>query len=169
MKSEMIIREYMPGKSQDDMDHLLDAYLTIWNHPDNLKFLSYTLKPFDEDTLKSIFSNHISMGVHYYVANGNNDISGIAVVGAHPIEGFELIGLGVHHDFKRKGIGKKLLDYVINIAVVNEYYAVDAIVFADNMAMLCLLSSVEFIPVHMGYNLRADGGDTLRMRKRLLS
>ncbi len=169
MKSEMIIREYMPGKNQDDMDHLLNAYLKIWNHPDNLKYLSYTLKPFDEATLKSIFSNHAGMGVHYYVANGNGNVSGIAVVGAHPIEGFELIGMGIHHDFKQKGIGKNLLDYVINIAVVNEYHAVDTIVFADNGPMLCLLFSMGFIPVHMGYNLRADGGDTLRMRKRLLS
>ena len=49
----------------------------------------------------------------------------------------------------------------------SDFKAADTIVFADNATMLRLLLSMGFIPVHMGYNLRADGADTIRMRKTL--
>ncbi|MGD9162456.1 MAG: GNAT family N-acetyltransferase [Desulfobacteraceae bacterium] len=95
------------------------------------------------------------------------DKCGIAVVGANPVEGFEIIGLGVQSDLKGKGIGTELLKYVLMVAADSDFKAVDAIVFADNITMLRLLLSMGFIPAHMGYNHRADGADTVRMRKRL--
>lgn len=169
MISELIIREYFPETNHEDMDNLLGAYMTIWNHPNNLKFLSYTQKPFDEETIKKYFSNHIEKGIHYYAAcNKDKSKWGIAVVGASPIEGFEIVGLGVQDGLKSKGIGTELLKYVLNVAVDSGFKAVDTIVFADNIVMLRILLFMGFIPVYMGYNLRADGADTLRMRKRLL-
>lgn len=164
--SEMIIREYIPEKSQEDMDHLLQSYMTIWNRPENLKFLSYIQKPFDENNLKKLLSNHIEAGVHYYVATHRDEsICAIAVVGANNIEGFELVGFGVHHECKRKGIGTKLLEYVLEIAVSSDFKAVDTVVFADNIIMLRLLLSMSFIPVNMAFNRRVDGGDAVHMRK----
>lgn len=166
MTSEIVIREYFPETDREDMDDLLGAYMTIWNHPKNLKFLSYTQKPFNEETIKKFFSNHIEKGVHYYAAcNRSKSKWGIAVVGASPIEGFEIIGLGVQHGLKSKGIGTELLNYILRVAEDSGFRAVDTIVFSDNAVMLRILLSMGFIPVHMGYNLRADGADTLRMRK----
>ena len=166
--SKIVIREYIPQERQEDRDQLLDAYLSIWNHPDNFKFLSYTLKPFEEHSLKRFFSGHVDMGVHYYAAcNKKNEEYGIIVVGASPILGFEIIGMGVKAELKNKGIGSQLIKYVIKIAEDSDFKAIDVTVFADNSAMLRLLLSIGFIPVNMRYNLRADGGDTLRMRKTL--
>jgi RimJ/RimL family protein N-acetyltransferase len=166
MISEIIIREYFPETSREDMDDLLGAYMSIWNHPDNLKYLSYTQRPYNEETIKKYFSNHIEMGVHYYAAcNKNSSKCGIAVVGARPIEGFEIIGMGVQASLKNKGIGSELLKFILKVAADSDFKAVDTIVFADNIAMLRLLLSMGFIPVHMGYNMRADGADTVRMRK----
>ena len=168
MKSEIIIREYFPETNREDMDALLGAYMKIWNHPDNLKFLSYTQRPFDEEAINKFFSSHIEMGVHYYAAcNKDKNKCGVSVVGANPIEGFEIIGLGVQADLKGKGIGTELLKFTIQVAVDSKFKTVDTIVFADNVPMLRLLLSMGFIPVHMGYNLRADGADTIRMRKTL--
>ena len=168
MATEIIIREYFPGKSPVDNDNLLSAYLRIWNHPDNLKFLSYSQKAFNEETIKKFFANHAERGIHYYAAC-NNTISrcGIAAVGANPVEGFEIIGIGVQADLKNKGIGTELLKYILKVAADSDFKAVDTIVFADNAAMLRLLLSIGFTPVQMGYNLRADGADTVRMRKTL--
>ena len=168
MINEIIIREYFPETSQEDRDSLLDAYLKIWNHPDNLKYLSYSLKPFDEEAINKFFSNHIEMGVHYYAAcNKDKNKCGVAVVGANPIEGFEIIGLGVQANLKNKGIGTELLKFTLKVAEDSDFKTVDTIVFADNIVMLRLLLYMGFIPVHMGYNLRADGADTVRMRKTL--
>lgn len=166
--SEMIIREYIPEKNHEDMEHLLHAYMTIWNHPENLKFMSYSLKPYDEGTIKKLLSNHIEVGVHYYAATkSDKDICAIAVVGASTIDGFEIVGFGTHHECKRKGIGTRLLKYVLDIAASNDFKAVDTLTFADNIIMLRLLLSMSFIPVNMAYNRRADGGDLLHMRKQL--
>ena len=168
MKNEIIIREYFPETNEKDKDDLLSAYMKIWNHPDNLKFLSYTQRPFDAEAISKFFSSHIEMGVHYYAAcNKDKNKCGVAVVGANPIEGFEIIGLGVQADLKGKGIGTELLKYVLKVAADSDFKAADTIVFADNATMLRLLLSMGFIPVHMGYNLRADGADTIRMRKTL--
>ena len=168
MKNKIIIREYFPETDQKDREALLAAYMKIWNHPDNLKYLSYTQRPFNEEAIDKFFSNHIEMGVHYYAAcNEEKNKCGVAVVGANPIEGFEIIGLGVQADLKEKGIGTELLKFTIQVAVDSEFRTVDTIVFADNIPMLRLLLSMGFIPVHMGYNLRADGADSIRMRKTL--
>lgn len=168
MINEIIIREYFPETNQEDRENLLGAYMSIWNHPDNLKFLSYTQKPFDRENINKFFSNHIEMGVHYYAAcNKDKDKCGVAVVGANPLEGFEIIGLGVQANLKNKGIGTELLRFILKIAKDSDFKTVDTIVFADNIVMLRLLLSMGFIPVHMGYNLRADGADTVRMRKTL--
>lgn len=168
MINEIIIREYFPETSQEDRDDLLNAYMSIWNHPDNLKFLSYTQKPFEKETFLKFFSSHMEMGVHYYAAcNKDKDKCGVAAVGANPIEGFEIVGLGVQANLKSKGIGTELLKFVLKVAEDSDFRAVDTIVFADNVPMLRLLLSMGFIPVHMGYNIRADGADTVRMRKKL--
>ena len=166
--SKIIIREYIPQKNQEDRDGLLDAYLSIWNHPDNFKFLSFTLKPFEEHSVNRFFSGHVDMGIHYYAAgNKNKEKYGIAVVGANPVIGFEIIGLGVQADLKNKGIGTQLLKYVLKVAEDSDFMAVDTVVFADNIPMLRLLLSMGFIPVNMRHSIRADGGDSLRMRKSL--
>ena len=73
--------------------------------------------------------------------------------------------MGVQHGLRSKGIGTELLEYVLKVASDSNFKVVDTIVFADNIVMLRILLSIGFIPVHMGYNLRADGADTVRMRK----
>jgi ribosomal protein S18 acetylase RimI-like enzyme len=164
--SEIAIREYLPEKSQEDADLLLPAFLAIWNEPENLRFLSFTQKPFDELIVRAWFSNHLGLGGHYYAAvEKNKGISGIAVVRIKPIEGFEILGLGVRPESKQQGIGTRLLEHIVSVAVSYGFKAVDAGVFADNVAMLRLLLSMSFVPVSMDYNRRCDGADMLRMKR----
>jgi RimJ/RimL family protein N-acetyltransferase len=164
--NDISIREYIPEKSQNDGELLLPAFLTIWNEPENLRFLSFTQKPFDEPTVRAWFSNHLSMGGHYYVAvEGNSTISGITVVKMNPVEGFELIGIGIRSGFKKQGIGSRLLGHVLSIALDSGFRAVETSVFTDNATMLRLLLSLSFIPVGMDYNRRCDGADMLRMKR----
>jgi len=53
--TEMTIREYIPGKSQEDVELLFSAFLAIWNEPENLRFLSFTQEPIDEPTVTAWF------------------------------------------------------------------------------------------------------------------
>lgn len=87
------------------------------------------------------------------------------MVKINPIEGFEILGLGVRPESKQQGVGTKLLQQVLMVAVENSFKAVEAEVFADNIAMLRLLLSMSFLPVGIAYNRRWDGSDTLNMKK----
>lgn len=52
------IREFVPQDRVDDREDLLTAFLDIWNTSENLKFLSYTLKPFEPEMVRFWFENH---------------------------------------------------------------------------------------------------------------
>jgi len=164
---DMTIQECFPECCRENLEQLLASYLAIWNDPENLRFLSFTAVPFDESTLRSWMSNHVSLGVHYYAASMGDDIRGIAVVRMSQIEGFELTGIGVSPDSKGEGVGTAMIEHVVSVAVDRGFRAVDAFVFADNIKMLRVLLSRSFIPVGMDYHRRHDGADLLRMQRSL--
>ena len=165
---EISIREFIPEESVDDKDRLLPAFLDIWNASDNLKFLSFTMKPFDVKIVRFWLENHKEQGGRYFCAvNKGGEIIGIAVVKINPIEGFELYGIGVHPEFKSQGIGRKLLEYTVTQAIKLDFKTVDASVFADNSIMLRLLLSLDFVPANMDFHKRADGTDVVNMKRYL--
>lgn len=163
--NKFIIREFIPEQSKNDFELLFPVFLSIWNEPDNLKFLSFTQMPFDEETVKSWFSNHLSQGRHYYAAiNEDNEIAGILNLIINPFERFVISGIAVHSEFRRQGVGGHLVDSAVKLAVNLGYKSVDVAVFADNKSMLRLLLSKSFIPVSMDYNRRSDGADLVRLK-----
>jgi len=92
--NKIMIRELIPQDNKDDFDLLFPAYLKIWNDPENFKYLSFTQRPFEEETVSFWLSNHLSQGGHYYAAvESSNRFSGIMVVKASRIEGFEIYGI----------------------------------------------------------------------------
>ena len=48
-----------------------------------------------------------------------------------------------------------------------DYKAVDALVFTDNLNIIRLLLSFEFLPVNILHHVRADGIDLMSMKKYL--
>jgi len=112
----MNIRELIPEDSAVDKNAILTASLEIWNVPDNLKYLSFTLKPFDQKTVNAWFENHKKQGIRYFCAQDKDEILGITIVKVNPIAGFEIYGVGVRPEFKRQGIGRKLIEHAISIA-----------------------------------------------------
>ena len=164
----MNIREFIPEDSADDKNAVFPAFLEIWNAPENLKYLSFTLKLFDQETVNIWLDNHKEQGVRYFGAvNKVGRILGIAVIKVNPIVGFEIYGVGVRPEFKRQGIGGKLIEHTICTASKLSYKAIDAVVFADNTAMLRLLLSLNFIPIGMDYHKRSDGADTVHLKRYL--
>lgn len=159
------VREFVPQESREDLELLLPAYLDIWNEPENLKFLSFTLKPFEEGIVRGWLSRHLSGNVRYFAALEGGMVSGMAAVRADPVEGFEIIGMGVRRGRKGRGIGASLVRHAVDVASSEGFGAVDAWVFADNPAMLRLLLSLSFVPVAMDHNRRADNADMVRMRR----
>lgn len=44
--NEVVVLEYVPEDNIEATDFLVPAFLEIWNAQENLKFLSFTQKPF---------------------------------------------------------------------------------------------------------------------------
>ena len=162
------IQEFIPEDSIDGKDILLSAFLEIWNAAENLKFLSFTIKPFDTEIVRFWLENHKEQGGRFFCAvRGGCEILGIAAIKVNPIEGFALYGIGVRPDFKRQGIGRKLVEYTVSQAINFDFKAVEVSVFADNSTMLRLLLSLDFIPVNMDFRKRGDGADIVHMKRYL--
>ena len=161
-------REFDAQDNEADKRDLLAAFLDIWNAEENLRYLSFTLRPFEKDTVRGWLDTHKELGGRFLCAvDGDGRVLGIAVVKIDPIEGFEIHGLGVRPGFKRQGVGRKLLERTIGLAADLGFRSVGADVFADNTQMLRILLSLDFRPIGMAFNRRADGADMVNTRRTL--
>jgi RimJ/RimL family protein N-acetyltransferase len=167
---QYLIRESMPERSEQEMALLVTAYLAIWNDPENLKYLSFSGKPFQETQVRGWFSDHVGRGVRYFVATHRRDASpaAIMIVGRNPIHGINIGGIGVRPKHKGHGIGKRLIAKCVDLAGKEGYRAIDTEVFANNFRMIRLLAGMEFLPVKMEYHRGCDGSDLLSFKKYLV-
>ena len=165
--TDIDIRECVPQTSSTDHDRLLPAFLAIWNHPDHLRFLSLSLRPFAAERVRSWFAGHLDQGGRYLAAIDGHEVLGICVVKDDPTAGFEIMGLGVTPEAKRRGIGRRLVDAAERMAAAEGYRAVQVAVFADNAAMLCLLLTAGYQPIRIDPHVRADLADLVVLRRRL--
>ena len=165
---DFTIRESIPQTSAADRERLLPAFLSIWNHPDHLPYLSFSLRRFEEAQVRSWLGAHLDQGGRYFIAIDDRErIAGISLVKADPVGGFEVMALGVAHDWKRKGVGRRLIGHCESVAAGQDYRAVQVAVFADNAAMLCLLLTGGYLPIRVDPHVRADFMDMVTLRKRL--
>ena len=126
------------------------------------------MRPFDEAQVRAWFAVHLDQQGRYFVAvDGRDRILGISLVKVEPVIGFEVMGLGIAHDAKRRGIGRSLLAHCERVATREGYRAVRVSVFADNAAMLCLLLTAGYLPIRLDAHVRADLTDMLVLHKRL--
>jgi ribosomal protein S18 acetylase RimI-like enzyme len=157
------IRELIPEPGSQDESAFVPAWLAIWNDPANLPFLSLTGRPFEEEWIRERLEARIASGVRYFAA-GEESTEAILVTVESPIEGFELLGLGVRPESKRRGFGLALVRHGVGTARDLGYRAVDAKVFANNAAMLCLLLKEGFLPVRMQHGRGPAGEDLLHLK-----
>ena len=161
---DLTIRECRPQSSVDDLTALLPAYLAIWNHPDNLPFLSFTRLAFTEPQVREWFSAHEAAGVRFFAAQRESGaIEALAITRENPVEGFELWGLGVAPERKGSGWGRRLVRHGIAFAEGAGYRAVTTQVFANNVPMLRLLLGERFLPVRMDHHRGAAGEDLVHL------
>jgi ribosomal protein S18 acetylase RimI-like enzyme len=163
-----MIRKFSPSTNESDFADLKAAYLELFNAPEALKYLSFTFKPFDDETVTNWFRSHLESGVAYYATLDPHDqIIGIGVTKASTPYGFELLGLVVRADHRGQGIGRGLVEHIVDVAQKEGFNAVDISVFADNKRMLRLVIDLDFIPVGITHRARADGTDVVHLKKYL--
>ena len=161
------IREFTPQRVPADLSQLLPAFLEIWNAPENLKYLSPSLRPFEEAVVRGWFNDHLSAGGRYFAVLGESEeILGISVLRSDPVGMLELFALGVRPSLQRRGIGSQLISHFLRTARAQGFACTEASVFADNVRMLRLLLSLGFVPVRIDHHRRADGADLVVLHRR---
>ena len=106
-------------------------------------------------------------GVEYYVVFDQNKIVALSVLQYNVIEGFELLGIVVSQKYRRKELGKSLIENALKVCKGLGFQSIKVAVFTDNKPMLLLLISLEFIPCEIKYKMRYDGGDVLYFTKKI--
>ena len=165
-----MVREFTPACDRSDFDQLLSAFLRIWNAPENLRFLSFSQRPFTPELVRTWFEQHPAAGVRYFGAlDESGAVVAISVLRADPIGMFELFAMGVWPEAQARGVGGTLVSHALDLARSQGFRCVEGAVFADNARMLRLLLSFGFRPVRIEYHRRSDGTDLVVMQKRLSS
>jgi ribosomal protein S18 acetylase RimI-like enzyme len=160
------IRELIPETRSEDLEALVPVYLSIWNHSENKRFLSFTGQPFEEAQIREWFGQHIAAGVRYFAAvDPAGQLVGVLVVRVNRIEGFELSGLGVIPEEKRRGVATQLVRHGLAVASEQGYRCVDGQVYATNVPMLCLLLNEGFVPARMEHHRGPGGEDLVHLKK----
>jgi ribosomal protein S18 acetylase RimI-like enzyme len=162
---ELTIQELVPETNNDDLERLVPAFLTIWNDPSNLPFLSFTGRRFEEKQVRAWFSQHLRARVRYDAAiSPNGHIVGVLLTHNEPIDGFQLMSIGILPEQKRKGVGRRLIERGVSLAMEMEYRTADAQVYATNTAMLRLLLDLGFVPVRMEHRRGPAGEDLVHLK-----
>jgi GNAT superfamily N-acetyltransferase len=154
----MNIRE-LTADSPVELKHLFrDAYLRLWNHPDNLRYLSFTGIPFTKEQIDLwICALGPDNPVKYFYVKEDKNVTAILLVNDDRINGFELFSLCIAPDSKRKGLGDALVKKAVELAADNGHKSIKSLVFADNREMQRLMLKNSFIPVNIQNSKRHDG------------
>ena len=146
----------------------VNAYLRLFNEPENLKFLSFTGIPFTREAVEAWLHDADASGTEYQTAVGEDgEICAIMVTVENPIEGFEILSVVVDAGYRRSGVGNQLIDLAINKAKEKGYHSVSIAVFIDNKRMLSLVIKNDFRPCKIKYHARWDGEDIIYLKKYL--
>jgi len=162
-----MIRLIEPIEVKTDFDNLTDLLSRCLNNDESFKFLSYSLKKYDKETIETLTKNHKENGIDYIVHETNGLFSGVLAFKKNKFTGFELFLLVVDRENQKKGIGQSLINECIKIAIKENFRSIDSFVFADNKKMLRLLIGNDFRPIDIQFNARADGMDLIKLRKYL--
>ena len=162
----MIITSWLDYKTPlIQKNKFINSYLTIFNSPENLKYLSLTGELFTKEQVHSwVYGLIETSDIKYVFAEVEGNIVGIIVLKIITKSIIEIYGLGVDINYKRKGVASKLL-----IAVINSYSSTTIIakVFEDNIPMISFLSKNGFIFIENSVEVRNDGVKLVKYAKRI--
>ncbi|MBD3288441.1 GNAT family N-acetyltransferase [candidate division KSB1 bacterium] len=162
-----MVLEYIPAKDRNHFKKLKSAYNEIFNTPEVRRYLSFTMLPFDQQTIDQWFTKHLQSGIRYFINEEKGVITGILIIKVDRSIGFELFAIGVRSEHRGNGIGRRLVEIAIELARKESFRAVDVRAFCDNKPMLKLLIDLDFIPARIDHHIRADGADVLHLKKYL--
>jgi len=130
---DLTIRQAMPA----DADAIADMIAGI--EPDKL------VSEISRDERRDRFEAYLAQGLNVaFLAESNGRLIGeLTLALGHPDP--TRIGFGVHPDFRRRGVGRSLLEHALAWADANDIHKLTAEVMSHNVAALSLLGEHGFV------------------------
>lgn len=141
----------------------LDSIVEIYNQAIRHKFATADTIEIEPMSKLKWFNNHNPDNYPVYVYELNNNVVGWLSISPYR-EGREAlrftveISYYIHEDFRRQGIGKKLVEYGINKSKKLNYKSLFAIILDKNVASIELLINFGFVKWGHMPNIADFGG-----------
>lgn len=162
------ISSFSPKNATDEENEkFTNCCKYLFDNDDDLKYLSFTgIKHTDE--LHSYWRESFDpVNKEYLIAKDGSNIVGLCIIIKDILDKFEVLGLIVDADYRRKNIATRCLVAAEKKAAKYGYRAVHLKVFCDNKAMLLNVIKLGYKPVNIEYHKRFDGEDLLSLVKYL--
>ncbi len=122
--------EYIRKLTKDDKEQVLSICDSIWD---------------GEDYIPAIFDEWITASNSYFVGLfEDNKLLGFGRLASHGNGNFWLEGLRKNHSLKIKGVGKKIADYLIKIAIEKECKSLKFSTYFNNVESISLNEKIGF-------------------------
>ncbi len=125
--------EFFRQLTLEDKDQVIRICKTIWD---------------GDDYIPNIFEEWVEEDNSYFIGLFNDDnLIGFGRLASHGDGHYWLEGLRKNHDLKVKGIGKKIANYLIKIAMDNECQSLKFSTYYDNVESISLNEKIGFAKI----------------------
>ncbi len=125
--------EYIRKLTKEDKDKILAVCATIWD---------------GDDYIPHVLDKWITDPNGYFVGLFEEDkLLGFGRLASHGDGNFWLEGLRKDHSLKVKGVGKKIADYLIKIAIDHEFKSLKFSTYIDNVESISLNEKIGFAKI----------------------
>lgn len=163
---EFMIDCFNPKEKSVDENKEFTYYCNhLFNQGDTFKYLSFTGIKYTEKDYDSWRETFDPDTKEYLIVKDSSKIIGLCIIMKDPFDKFEISGLIVDAEYRRKSIASRLLVKAESNAKKYGFNAVHLAVFCDNTPMLINVLKLGYKPVKIDYHKRYDGEDLLTLVK----
>ena len=152
-------------KSDEENNRFTDCCKHLFDNEDDFKYLSFTGIKHTDDLHDYWRKSFDPANKEYLVVKDNLEIIGLCIIIKDILDKFEILGLIVDKNYRRKNIATKLLLAAEKKAAEYGFKAVHLKVFCDNQAMLINVIKLGYKPIIIEHHKRYDGEDLLTLVK----
>lgn len=162
------ISSFNPKEKSDEENSEFTKYCKhLFDCKDDFKYLSFTGIKHTDELYEFWRESFDPAHKEYLVVKDGLKIVGLCIITKDILDKFEVIGLIVDPNYRRKNIATQLLIATEQNAIKYGFKSIIVKVFSDNKAMLINVMKLGYKVINIEYHKRFDGEDLLTLVKYL--
>lgn len=157
------------NQSESNLNWFVNNCRNLYTQNDNIKYLLHSGIMFTDEQSKEWLKDHDNNTKNYIIIKENNKMIALSIVHKNNMENYKLDSLVIDDSYLRKGISRRILNYIFEDVKDSGFKSIDTEVYADNIPMLTNVIKRGFKPIKIEYHKRFDGEDLIVLRKNILN